>query len=253
MTKKEIVEGILKEKFASKSQQRFFYAMADKNTKKGRNFKKWAEEFSDDTDFDEIPEKVKKKNKKPKKETTNPKMKKSDLLEYIKHSSVKKKSKKSNIKEQRDQYDFSSLREMTGQDRRDIMKYFESIRQSGIINMFGASPILNWTRDDLHRFLYGERNDPESIEQQIEGEEYEDDEYEDEERSGRSISYLEKKLKLINYLLDNKQKIRDILIGAALKRINNTDGNLETRNVQRVFEKMAKEAWSFWVGIVSIN
>ncbi len=239
MKKKDILKEVYSEK-----QRKWACWQANLYTKKRKKglSKKEAKEMCADVDHSLKQE-----------ETINPKMKKSDLLEYIKHSSVKKKSKKSNIKEQRDQYDFSSLREMTGQDRRDIMKYFESIRQSGIINMFGASPILNWTRDDLHRFLYGERNDPESIEQQIEGEEYEDDEYEDEERSGRSISYLEKKLKLINYLLDNKQKIRDILIGAALKRIDNTDGNHETRNVQRVFEKMAKEAWSFWVGIVSIN
>ena len=50
------------------------------------------------------------------------------------------------------------------------------LRQSGIVNMFGASPILNWTKDDLHRFLYGERNDPESIESEIEEEEYDNDE-----------------------------------------------------------------------------
>ena len=56
-----------------------------------------------------------------------------------------------------------------------------------------------------------------------------------------------------NYLLDNKQKIRDILIQAALQRIDDTDGNHEMRNVQRVFEKMAKESWSFWVGMLSIR
>jgi hypothetical protein len=244
MTKKEIVEGILKEKFASKAQQGYLYA----------NEPDIADEFAStmtDKDYDELPQKVnkkKKKRKKSKKESINPKMNKKDLLEYIKHSLLKKKSKKSNIKEQRDQYDFSYLREMTGQDRRDIMKYFESIRQSGIINMFGAAPILNWAKDDLHRFLYGERNDPESIEKQTE----EEDEYDDEGGIGRDTQYLEKKLKLINYLLDNKQKVRDILIRATLKRIDDTDGNHEIRNVQRVFENMAKESWSFWVGVQNI-
>jgi hypothetical protein len=128
------------------------------------------------------------------------------------------------------------------------MKYLETIRQSGIINMFGAAPILNWTRDDLHRFLYGESNDPESIERQIEQEE---DQY-DDEGIGSDIQRLEKELQLMNYLLDNKQKIRDILIRASLKRIDDTDGNHETSNVQRVFEKMAKESWSFWVGIQQV-
>ena len=148
-------------------------------------------------------------------------MNKGDLLEYIKHSLVKKKSKI--VKEQGEgQYNFPFLREVTNQERRDIMKYLEMIRQSGIINMFGASPILNWTKEDLHRFLYGERNDPESIEGEIEEEEENNDEEWDNDTS---ISILEEKLKLINYLLDNKQKIRDILIRAALQRIDDTDGN----------------------------
>mgnify|MGYP001064180292 CR=1 FL=1 len=75
MKKRDIVKGLINEKFASKAQQRFFYAMADKDTKKGRKFKKWSKEFSDDTDFDDIPEKVKQKN--------NPKIKKGELMEYI--------------------------------------------------------------------------------------------------------------------------------------------------------------------------
>jgi len=176
-----------------------------------------------------------------KKEATNPKMKKKDLVEYI-------KSKKMVNEQNRDQYDFPRLNEITGQERRDIMRYFEMLRQSGIINMFGAHSILNWAKDDLHRFLYGERNDPESIEREIEEEEYDNEDGENDS----DISILEDKLEKINYLLDNKQKIRDVLIRAALNRIDNTDGNHEMRNVQRIFEKMAKEAWHFWVGIQQI-
>lgn len=48
----------LHEGFKSKAQQRYFYAMADKPGKEGKKFEKWAKEFSDDTDFEEIPEKV---------------------------------------------------------------------------------------------------------------------------------------------------------------------------------------------------
>ena len=189
----------------------------------------------------ENEEKGKRKKKRKKKKSSRPKMRKKDLVEYIKTSI---------IKEQRDdQYNFPFLREVTNQERRDIMKYFEMLRQSGIINMFGSSPILNWTKDDLHRFLYGERNDPELIEGQIEDEE---DDNEDGENDN-TISILEDKLEKINYLLDNKQKIRDILIRAALTRIDNTDGNHEMRNVQRIFEKMAKESWSFWVGMLNIR
>ena len=176
------------------------------------------------------------------KKNTNPKMKKKDLKEYI-HS-------KFIVSEQRrDQYDFPRLNEITGQERRDIMKYFEILRQSGIVNMFGSYPILNWTRDDLYRFLYGERNDPESLENQIEEEEYDNEDGENDS----DISMLEEKLKHINYLLDNKRYIRDVLIRAALQRIENTTGNHEHNHVQRVFEKMGREAWEFWVGIQSIN
>ncbi len=244
MTKKEIVEGILKEKFVSKAQQAYLYA----------NEPEIADEFAStmtDQDYDGLPQKVKKKKKrrkKTKKESINPKMNKGDLLEYIKPTLVKKKSKI--VKDHGEgQYNFPFLREVTNQERRDIMKYLEMIRQSGIINMFGASPILNWTKDDLERFLYGERNDPESIEGQIEEEEYDNEDGEND----NTISILEDKLEKINYLLDNKQKIRDVLIRAALNRIDNTDGNHEMRNVQRIFEKMAKESWSFWVGMLNIR
>ena len=244
MTKKEIIENILTEKFVSKAQQAYLYA----------NEPDIADEFAStmtDQDYDGLPQKVKKKkkrNKKSKKESINPKMNKGDLLEYIKHSIVKKKSKI--VKEQRDgQYNFPFLREVTNQERRDIMKYFEMLRQSGIINMFGSHSILNWTRDDLNRLLFGERNDPESIKGQIEEEEYDNEDGEND----NTISILEDKLEKINYLLDNKQKIRDILIRAALNRIDNTDGNHEMRNVQRIFEKMAKESWSFWVGMLNIR
>jgi len=89
MTKKEIVGGILKEKFVSKAQQAYLYA----------NEPDIADEFAStmtDQDYDGLPQKVKKKKKrrkKTKKESINPKMNKGDLLEYIKHSLVKKKVK----------------------------------------------------------------------------------------------------------------------------------------------------------------
>jgi hypothetical protein len=51
----------LKEEFASKKQQRYFYAKANDDSlsdeERGK-WKKWAEEYSDDTDFDSIPDEV---------------------------------------------------------------------------------------------------------------------------------------------------------------------------------------------------
>ncbi len=45
------IKQVIEEKFASKAQQRFFYAQAGKGGKKGKKWSKWAKEFSKDTDF----------------------------------------------------------------------------------------------------------------------------------------------------------------------------------------------------------
>ena len=53
----------LVEKFASKAQQRFFYAKANEKGKEGKKFKKYAKEFSKDMDkedWKELPDKVEK-------------------------------------------------------------------------------------------------------------------------------------------------------------------------------------------------
>lgn len=206
MKKRDIVKGLINEKFASKAQQRLVYDMTNKD----------------------IP---------------NPKMKKGELMEYInfkKNGGVKKLRKKDIVKEQRDTGP-QIVEEMDNHDRRDVVRYLEYIRESGLLNMFGAYPLLNWNRDDMERWLYGQRQDIESIEHQIE--ELKDD-YEDDNES--EIDSLEEQLRIVNYLLNNKQKIRDILIRTALRRIQNGNGDMETRNVQRVFEKLAKESWMMW-------
>jgi hypothetical protein len=238
MKKRDIVKGLINEKFASKAQQRYFYAKCDDaSNKEEREWCDRAKEFSDDTpNFKNLPEKVKK-------ESTNPKMKKGELMEYInfkKSGGVKKILKKDIVKENRNRGP-QIVDEMDNHDRRDVVRYLEYIRESGLLNMFGAHPLLNWTKKDMERWLYGQRQDIESIEYQIE--ELKDD-YEDDNES--EIESLEEQLRIINYLLNNKQKIRDILIRTAMIRIQNRDGDMETRNVQRVFEKLAKESWVMW-------
>jgi hypothetical protein len=52
------IKQVIEEKFASKAQQRFFYAQAGKGGKKGKKWSKWAKEFSDKTNYDKIPDKV---------------------------------------------------------------------------------------------------------------------------------------------------------------------------------------------------
>lgn len=235
MKKSQIVKKIISEKFASKAQQRFFYAMADKDTKKGKKFKKWAKEFSDDTDFDELPEKVSKKKKK--KESVNPKMKKGELMEYINSKKTMNEQRRGKI---------HIVPELNRKEFSVIVGWLEKLRESGVINMFGCSPMLNWTKDDLHRWLYGRKMDLESIEDAIEELEYENEDGENDSE----IDNMREQAEIIEYLLEKKQAVRDVLIRAALKRIDRTDGDHETRNVQKVFEKMAKEAWLMWTSVV---
>jgi len=237
MTKGDIIRKLISEKFASKAQQRFFYAMADKDTKKGRKFKKWAKEFSDDTDFDDLPEKVSEEEK----ETKNPKMKKGDLVEYI--------NSKKMMGEQRRGNRPIVVPEISGPDFRIVVQWLEKLRESGVINMFGCSPMLNWTEKDLHRWLYGQKQDPESIEEQIEELEYENEDGDNDS----DIEMLENQLETINYLLENKQAVRDVLIRTALTRVENTDGNYETKNVQRIFERLAKEVFIMWTEVIYGN
>jgi hypothetical protein len=52
------IKQVIEEKFASKAQQRFFYAQAGEGGKKGKKWSKWAKEYSDKTNYDEIPDKV---------------------------------------------------------------------------------------------------------------------------------------------------------------------------------------------------
>ena len=184
-----------------------------------------------------------KKSHRKKDESINPKMKKKDLVEYI-NSKIKINESPDN--EGGRQY--FVIREMPSSDKVKVFKFLENLRQSGLINMYGASPLLNWTRDDLHRWLYGMGKDPESLEEEIENLDYYD-EYEDDEdgySSNGDKNMLEEQLTHINYLLDHKQEIRDILVRAALARIENTGGSTELGNVQRVFERMASDSFKMW-------
>lgn len=213
---------ILKEVYTEKQRKWACWqaGLSSKKRKKSLS-KKEAEEMCSDVD-----------HSKRKEESKNPKMKKGDLVEYI--------NTKKHLNEQ--DREMFLINEIPRGDKVKIFRFFETLRDSGLINMFGAYPILNWTRDDLERWLYGLRKDIDSIESEIENLEYDNDEgdYDSE------IESLQHDLEIINKLLDTKDEIRDILIRAALKRIDNTDGNHELRNVQKVFEKMAKECWKMW-------
>jgi hypothetical protein len=259
MKKRGIIKKIMTENFLNKKQSKYYFNINESKKEKESPIhkKKWERCVKD----------VKKQNKergedynpyavctasigyegsikKPhrRKESINPKMKKGELIEYVntKKTMNESRGKKLHIVPELDRREFSV-----------IVGWLEKLRESGLINMFGAYPILNWTKNDLHRWLYGQSMDLESLEQRKEDLEYDiENEGEDRGLYQSELDSLEEKIEIINYLLEKKQAVRDVLIRAALKRIDRTNGDHETKNVQRVFEKLANEAFRMWTSVV---
>ena len=233
MKKSQIVKKILLEKERKKSKI---------HTKKWeRCFKKVSQEESDEAAAAICTSSIGYKDsiysKHRRKESVNPKMKKGELMEYINSKKTMNEQRRGKI---------HIVPELNRKEFSVIVGWLEKLRESGVINMFGCSPMLNWTKDDLHRWLYGRKMDLESIEDAIEELEYENEDGENDSE----IDNMREQAEIIEYLLEKKQAVRDVLIRAALKRIDRTDGDHETRNVQKVFEKMAKEAWHMWTSVV---
>ncbi len=238
----------LNEKFASKKQQGLFYAKCGKGkTKEQKKWCKMAKEFSDDMtkkDWKKLPEKVKEESLSENKivslikEKENPRMTKKDLLEYIKSRKVVKKVTKGDmIFEQRNERDITDYtRWFDPRERRVLNAYLLKLRDSGLENMFGVAPILNWTQEDLHRYLYGKRMDLESLESHSDYEDYWDGD--DEDDSGRNEELIE----IIRYLLKNKQEIRDILIRAALRRAEADGDDYSDSRITSYFHQAASDA-----------
>ena len=233
MKKSQIVKKILLEKERKKSKI---------HTKKWeRCFKKVSQEESDEAAAAICTSSIGYKDsiysKHRRKESVNPKMKKGELMEYINSKKTMNEQRRGKI---------HIVPELNRKEFSVIVGWLEKLRESGVINMFGCSPMLNWTKDDLHRWLYGRKMDLESIEEAIEELEYENEDGEND----YEIDSMREQLEIIEYLLEKKQAVRDVLIRAALKRIDRTNGDHETRNVQKVFEKMANEAWHMWTSVV---
>jgi len=233
MKKSQIVKKILLEKERKKSKI---------HTKKWeRCFKKVSQEESDEaaaaicTSSIGYEDSIYSKHRR--KESVNPKMKKGELMEYINSKKTMNEQRRGKI---------HIVPELNRREFSVIVGWLEKLRESGVINMFGCSPMLNWTKDDLHRWLYGRKMDLESIEEAIEDLEYENEDGENDS----DIERMREQIEIIEYLLEKKQAVRDVLIRAALKRIDRTNGDHETKNVQRVFEKMANEAWHMWTSVV---
>ena len=157
------------------------------------------------------------------KEKENPRMTKKKLMEYIKSSKnvVKNTTKKNMIKEQ--SQDFEVPEGFSTRDLLFVVRYLETIRRSGLTNMYEASSLLNWTKSDLERWLYGQSKDLDSLE--------DDDEIE-----------------IIEKLLEEKDAVRDALIRTAIKKAENS-GNYSDKTIQRYFERAANDAFGVFIKI----
>jgi len=94
-----VEEKPIEEKFDSKAQQKYFYWKAGQKGKKGKEWKKMADEFSSTMtkkDWEKLPEKLTTESIK----NLNPKISKKSLVEYVtKQNSPVKVTKKEIIKQ----------------------------------------------------------------------------------------------------------------------------------------------------------
>ena len=183
------------------------------------------------------------------KEKENPRMTKKKLMEYIKSSKkvVKNTTKKNMIKEQFQ--DFEVPEGFSTRDLRFVVRYLETIRRSGLTNMYEVASLLNWTKSDLERWLYGQSKDLDSLEQQKEDLEYDiDNAGEDRGMYESELESVEDKIKIIEKLLEEKDAVRDALIRTALKKAENS-GNYSDKTIQRYFERAANEAFGVFIKI----
>ncbi|MDB4335499.1 hypothetical protein N9994_00385 [bacterium] len=157
------------------------------------------------------------------KEKENPRMTKKKLMEYIKSSKkvVKNTTKKNMIKEHFQ--DFDVPEGFSTRDLLFVVRYLETIRRSGLTNMYEVASLLNWTKSDLERWLYGQSKDLDSLE--------DDDEIE-----------------IIEKLLEEKDAVRDALIRTAIKKAENS-GNYSDKTIQRYFERAANDAFGVFIKI----
>lgn len=174
---------------------------------------------------------------------TTPIIRKGKLMEYI-------NSKKQSLSEQRygDDNVGYVVRGLNNPrvDSGKVFNYFEALKESGLVNMFGSSVFLTYTPDDLERFLYGERSTPKDIDYEIERLERDNDEGEYD----GDIEYLEEKKENIEKLLSLQQDVRDILIRTSMKQLELENKEQSMENIQRKFDNVHKQFFKMWVSVL---
>lgn len=181
-------------------------------------------------------------------ETINPKMKKGDLIEYVYKN-------KTRLNENFD-FDLPVIHYGNHTEKKFLLNYIENIRKSGMINMLMAyympgsevapSQILVWDKDEFYRFLFGKKLDPDYLKKSMSNDDYEDyeDDDDDDDDEDRDYEQENELLNVIEYLLNNKNKIRDTLINITIRQLSNDDDfdfdNMKLFN--RKFSDMANSA-----------
>ena len=130
-----------------------------------------------------------------------------------------------------------------------VVRYLETIRKSGLTNMYEVASLLNWAKSDLERWLYGQSMDLDSLEQQKEDLEYDiDNAGEDRGMYESELESVEDKIKIVEKLLEEKDAVRDALIRTALKKSENS-GNYSDKTIERYFERAANDAFGVFIKI----
>lgn len=179
-------------------------------------------------------------------ENVKPKMKKGDLIEYVYKNKFRL--------QENFEFNLPIIHYANNTEKKSLLNYIENIRKSGMINMVIAyympgsevapSQILVWDKDELYRFLFGKKMDPDYLRKSNLNYDYYDDEDEDEDYDEDEQEKENELLNIVEYLLDNKDKIRDILINLTIRQLSeNDDFDFENMKLfNRKFSDMANDA-----------
>jgi dsDNA-binding SOS-regulon protein len=96
----------------------------------------------------------------------------------------------------------------------ELHKFYEALRQSGVVNMFGASPYFYMGKERIaHEHFYEEMND-----QRAEG---------------------------FEKVLDMADDVKNILISGSIKTLEDQDKEISIENVQKMVQKKASQILKF--------
>jgi len=102
-------------------------------------------------------------------------------------------------------------------DYHTIMDYLETLRQSGLVNMFQAGSFLEIDKKNLHKLIYRVGGEPEDHPE----------------------------------LFEKIDNVRNIILNEVIRQIEEQDLELTDENIRRVFKKTISELMSFYLNLYS--